>query len=69
MERTPVKSSDLVSVGYDEKSETLQIEFKNGIYQYSNVPKEIYSELIQAPSKGKYANKSIRDKYPTNKIS
>jgi hypothetical protein len=39
MDRVSVTSSDLVSVGYDITTNTLEIEFKeNRIYQYYNVP-------------------------------
>jgi hypothetical protein len=39
MERTPVSSSNLVAVGYDPGSYTLEVEFHSGsIYQYSGVP-------------------------------
>jgi len=68
MERKPVNSSNLVSVGYDEKSKTLEIEFKNGVYKYLNVSKEIYNKLMQASSKGRFVYRFIRGKYPTNKI-
>ena len=35
MEREPVSSSSLVSVGYNPDSETLEVEFKNsGVYEY-----------------------------------
>lgn len=64
MIRTPVESSNLVSVGYDPKSKTLEIEFKQGrVYQYFEVPAYIFRGLMQAPSKGKYFNAHIRDRY------
>ena len=44
MEREPVVSSNLVSVGYDPASETLEVEFiKTGVYQYLNVPQFMWS--------------------------
>ena len=42
MEREPVVSSNVISVGYDDASETLEVEFKNGVYQYYNVPRPIF---------------------------
>ena len=55
MNRTPVVSSNVASVGYDEDSLTLEIEFKNGtIYQYFDVSKNIYDGLIGADSVGGY---------------
>ena len=38
MQRDYVSSSNIVSVGYDPASETLEIEFQSGaVYQYYNV--------------------------------
>ena len=62
MQRIPVKSSDLASVGYDEHTQTLEVEFKDkSIYQYTKVPKYVYLELISANSKGEYFSRYIRD--------
>ena len=70
MERIPVQSSNLASVGYDATSSTLEIEFHSGgIYQYDGVPKEIYDGLLSADSKGKYFHRNIKNAgYPYTKI-
>ncbi len=61
MTRTPVVSSNLVSIGYDSNSNTLEIEFhKSGIYQYSNVPKSTYLSLRAASSHGEYFDAYIK---------
>ncbi len=61
MERLTVKSSNLKSVGYDAKAETLEIEFVGGnVYQYMRVPKYIYASLMNATSKSSYFAKSIK---------
>jgi len=55
MNRTPVSSSNLASVGYDPENMILEIEFHNGgIYQYFNVPESVYRSLMSADSHGKY---------------
>ena len=54
MERISIRSSNIVSVGYDSVSETLEIEFANGVYQYSDVPASVYEGLISASSAGRY---------------
>lgn len=55
MERVKVKSSNINAIGYDEITKTLEVEFVNGgIYQYKEVPKEIYEGFIKAESVGKY---------------
>jgi hypothetical protein len=64
MQRTPVSSSNLRSVGYDATSQTLEIEFHSGgIYQYFGVPANIYQGLMAAGSHGKYFHAHIKDVY------
>ena len=46
MDRTPVSSSNLASVGYDPSTKTLEIEFNDGaVYQYDDVPESEYTGL------------------------
>jgi len=61
MERVPVQSSNLASVGYDSANMVLEIEFlKGGIYQYSNVPSDVHDGLMSAGSKGTYFDQNIK---------
>jgi hypothetical protein len=61
MLRTPVTSSNLASVGYDPTNRVLEIEFLSGsIYQYFNVPENIYSGLMQAGSHGSYFDAFVK---------
>ncbi len=69
MEREPVVSSNLRSIGYDAAQRILEIEFRHGgIYQYSGITSTTYQGLMQATSHGAYFNRYIRDKYPTSRI-
>ncbi len=71
MKRETVKSSNLASIGYDESSKILEIEFLNGgIYQYLNVPLDVYEELMNAKSHGTYFSANIRNNtsYKTKKL-
>lgn len=69
MNREPVESSDLSSVGYDPSTKTLEIEFNSGgVYQYFDVPKDTHSELMSAPSKGKHFHKFIKNAYQYQKV-
>lgn len=63
MNRIPVKSSNLKSVGYDEAEKILEVEFLSdkSVFQYSRVPRTTYEELITASSKGRYFRSYIRD--------
>ena len=61
MDRIPVDSSNLASVGYDQESGTLEIEFHSGrVYRYTGVPRYLYEGLMQAPSKGRFFNSEIK---------
>jgi len=62
MERIPVASSMIRSVGYDQVSSTLEIEFDSGkVYQYRSVPHQTYLELMSAGSKGNYFDAHIKN--------
>jgi hypothetical protein len=59
MSRTPVKSSNIKSIGYDLAGQTLEVEFSGErIYQYFGVSQYLYSDLMTARSHGcfLYAN-------------
>lgn len=65
MHRTDVSSSAIASVGYDERSSTLEVEFSSGaVYDYFKVPKKVYRDLLKAPSKGRFVSRRVRDRYP-----
>lgn len=69
MERLPVTSSVLRSVGYDDSNSTLEVEFHNGsIYEYRGVPPDIYAALMLAASKGQYFDATIRKSYDCRRI-
>lgn len=69
MMREHVGSTNLVSVGYDEASETLEVEFIGGaIYQYYNVSAGMYEQLMAAPSKGQFLNAYIKNDYPFSRV-
>jgi len=66
MEKREVESSVIGAVGH---SRVLEIQFESGrVYQYYDVPKHIYAEMLSAPSKGKYFNANIRGKFPYQEI-
>ena len=67
MNLTPVSSSNLAAVGYE--NHTLYIAFHSGgLYAYSNVPESVYQELMAASSHGKYFHAYIRNVYPYRKL-
>ena len=70
MERSPVQSSNIASVGFDLTASILEVEFvKGGIYQYSGVPEYIYQEFMSSGSKGQYFDQNIKKgSYPFAKV-
>lgn len=58
MTMTPVNSSCVNSIGYDEATQELRVEFREGeVYSYPNTSKMLYEELMKSPSKGQFLNK------------
>lgn len=60
MNRIPVSSSNIVSIGYDNDSMILEVEFKNSVYRYFNIPEYIYTGLMNAASHGTYLDANIK---------
>jgi KTSC domain len=65
MHRTHISSSSAISsVGYDERSAVLEVEFSSGtVYDYFKVPEKVYRDLLKAPSKGSFVSRRVRDRY------
>lgn len=64
MKLETVESDVIHAIGYDDEVHVLEIIFNNGqIYQYRNVPRAAFEELMQAESKGKYFQENIRDEF------
>ena len=64
MNHIPVESSTIVSVGYDKESRRMEVKFKNsGPTMYANVSETLYTELMRAPSKGKFLNARLAYRY------
>jgi len=57
-----VSSSAIRAIGYD--GSTLTVEFHSGrIYDHPGVPYHVYSDLMDAASKGRYYSRYIRGRY------
>jgi len=64
MQRQPVRSSHIKSIGYSPSQQMLEVEFKDGkVYQYYGVPKKEYIAMMEAWSHGRYLEKHIKPKY------
>ncbi len=70
MRRLPLDSSSLASAGFDAARNILEVEFGNGhVYQYFDVPESVFSELLEAGSKGRYFIKRVRGPYRFKRLS
>jgi len=64
MDWQTVTSSTIERVAYDERSMTMNIEFKNGsVYQYFDVPSTVFSELANSGSPGQYLAQNVKRSY------
>lgn len=65
----PVLSSNIDGYRYLDDQCLLLIAFKSGMtYAYKNVPDFIVLDFVDAPSKGNFFHKFIRDIYPFFKL-
>jgi hypothetical protein len=58
MQRVPVNSSSIASIGYAPEQQVLELEFRQSgeVYQYFNVSAEEHTAFLAADSKGTYLN-------------
>lgn len=69
MQRLPVQSSDIVSIGYDTRERILEIEFKEGrMYQYFEVEPDIHERFMRADSYGEYFYAHINKHYRYKRV-
>lgn len=70
LKKVPVDSTNLEWVAYDKETEDLYIQFRSGgLYVYRKVPENIYKDLLNAGSKGRFHNMKIKWKYNYEKIN
>lgn len=67
MKMIEVQSSNIKKVGYDKNN--LYVEYNSGTYEYTQVPKQLYEDLLKAESKGRFMNENIKGKYIYKKIA
>lgn len=64
MQRKRVNSSKIRSIGYDEKSMTLEVEMSNGeVWQYPKVYPEVYRRFMAAPNPTSFFDDKIAEEY------
>ncbi len=57
-------------MGYEPARRELDIQFVSGrVYRYFGVPPQAHEALMRAPSKGRYFNARIRDRYRFRRLA
>ena len=69
MERKRVNSSKIHAVGYDFKSQLLEVEFTDGkLIQYRGVSPEVHRQFMAAPSPTSFFEDKIDESFPSTRI-
>ena len=64
-----MRSSVISAVKYDPISFTLRVIFVSGqVYDYQEIPPEVYKAMVSTRSKGTYLNNYIKGNYEFRKI-
>lgn len=68
IQRKPVESSNITSIGYSSTIKTLELEFTSGtVYQYFDVPRSVYLDLMKADSHGRFFSQYVRNEFEYEK--
>ena len=58
------ESSNITRFAYDNATQVLFVEFRNGgVYQYFDVPESVFEQMKAAPSKGQFLAQNIKGAY------
>lgn len=58
------ESSNIGRFRYDDANQVLFVEFKNGsLYQYFDVPQNVFEQMKTVPSKGQFLAQNIKGAY------
>jgi len=70
IKRQDIPSENLESVGYDEKRETLEVEFLHlgEMYRYFSISRGVFDAMLGASTPGQYFYHFIRTSYPYVRI-
>lgn len=69
MDRKRISSSKIRGVGYDPKSQTLEVEFNDGkVMAYTGVSPEVHRQFMAAPSPVSFFEDKIADDYPSRRV-
>jgi len=67
--RLSLESTLLASAVYFAESAVLELEFRDGArYRFYGVPAADFQQLLASDSKGGYFNRSIRNRFPYQRV-
>jgi hypothetical protein len=71
MQRQPVQSSALESIGYDAQTHTLELEFKehSGVWQYFGFKPSTLKRFLKSESLGNFFVTKIKGKYKEKRVA
>jgi KTSC domain-containing protein len=65
----PVKSSSILSIGYDDRSRQLFVQFVTGsVFCYREVEQAVFDAFLTSDSKGTFFNRNIKDRYAFERV-
>ncbi|WP_237546983.1 KTSC domain-containing protein [Streptomyces jietaisiensis] len=65
-----VRSSHVRSVGYSQQERVLEVAFHDGgVYRYNDVPADVHTALMAAPSKGGFLARFVKGRYVYRRVS
>ena len=65
----PVESRVFEGARYKDEARSLCLLFDNGsVYEYQNVPVNVYEEFMKTRRKGAFFNERIRNVYPFRRV-
>ena len=69
MERKRISSSKIRAIGYDPKSQVLEVEFSDGkVLAYGGVSPEVHRQFMAAPSPVSFFEDKIDENYPSRRV-
>jgi len=69
MHREFVQSSMIISFGYEANTSTLEIEFNSrAVWQYYDVPENVYYDMRNSDSFGKFFHANIKGQYAESQV-
>lgn len=70
MNRTSITSSSISSIGYDEQTSIMEIEFTSGdVYRYFDVSEYVHQQFMNATSHGQFFHDNIKYNFRYQKVS